>query len=159
MATPRRHRRLAAFGVGRCWSRRRPPAAWKLRWRDAAAAAPTLVVRMACCRVWHLLPYRAHDSSDIVRACVRSHESGIEYIRYTIRIETAPVSHGPKFRKSSYTSPAAGPVTRCFMFGLCIKRDFIEYCQINDVSDTRKGFSYCLSNARLTEVLCLHRSG
>ena len=84
--TPRRQRRLAAVGVARCCTRQTAPAALQPRWRDAAADAPTLVVRMACCHVWRLLPRKLHDSSDIVVACVRSHESLIEYIRFIVRI-------------------------------------------------------------------------
>ena len=53
-----------------------------------------------------------HDSSDIVRACVRSHESAIEYTCYVVRIDTVLVTHGPKYRRSSYTAPATGFVTR-----------------------------------------------
>ena len=53
-----------------------------------------------------------HDSSDIVRACVRSHESGIKCSRYTIRTVTVLASHGSQFQRSSYTVPCGGILTR-----------------------------------------------
>ena len=59
----------------------------------------------------YVVPHRAHDSSVFVRACVRSHVLVLNILAM-IRSDTVPVSHGPKYRKSSYICPVTGPVTR-----------------------------------------------
>ena len=74
-----------------------------------SGSCAAFVLSMACSRD---RSSELHDSSDIVRACVRSHESGIVYTRYTIRTVTVLVSHGSQFKNFSYTVPCGEIVTR-----------------------------------------------